>query len=137
MKAVLSAMVAMAALAGAGACRASTAPVLHCQVRYMSDTVLVDAPLVANPYAVAPHAIGTHFQFKAVMVGEGQRVDHIALYVYDMDEPGAPVLIHQVVHKPPFPVDKPMPGLTGWNHVYASYLGREVVYGCALQGGQP
>lgn len=130
-------MVAMSVLAGPGACLAAASPVLHCQVRYMSDTVLVDAPLVASPYAVAPHAIGTHFQFKAVMVGEGQRVDHIALYMYDSDEPGTPVLIHEAVHKPPFQWNKPLPGLTGWNHVYAAWLGREVVYGCALQGEQP
>jgi len=127
MNAVSSAVVAVAMLAGPGACLSATSPRLHCQVRYMSDTVVVNEPLVASPYAVAPHAIGTHFQFKAVVVGEGQRVDHVALYVYDADEPGTPVLIHQVVHKPPFQFGKPLPGLTGWNHVHAAWPGREGV----------
>ena len=112
------------------------APVLHCDVRYMSDTVSIQAEPTAEPYKVVPHDIGGRFGFKAVVVGDSRRVDHVALYAYDLSVTGAPVLIHQVVHHAPFDVDRPVPGLTGWNHVYSSNLGREMVYGCAF-GARP
>jgi hypothetical protein len=111
--------------------------VLHCQVRYVSDTVQIDATPVSNPYGVATHDIGQNFRFKAVVVGADPRIDYIALYVYDLALPGAPVLVHEVVHKPPFQFNVPMPGLTGWNHIYSAKLGRELVYGCALEGAAP
>jgi hypothetical protein len=112
-------------------------PTLHCQVRYLSDTVAIDATPVADPYTVAAHDIGGRFHFKAVVVGNAQQVDYIALYTYDMEVPGAPALAHQIVLKPPFAVDAPVPALTGWNHVFSARLGRELVYGCALQGATP
>lgn len=106
--------------------------VLRCQVRYASDTIHIEARPVANPYTVAAQDIGERFRFKAVMVGNDQQVDYIALYAYDMEMPGAPLLIHEVVHQPPFSSNPKVPGLTGWNHVYSARLGREMVYGCAL-----
>lgn len=106
--------------------------VLRCQVRYASDTIHIEARPVADPYTVAAQNIGERFRFKAVMVGTEKQVDSIALYAYDMEMPGAPLLIHQVVHQPPFSSNPTVPGLTGWNHVYSARLGREMVYGCAL-----
>jgi hypothetical protein len=130
-------MAAMMAIASASGTAVAAPPILHCQARYLSDTVRIDARPVADPYTVAPHDIGGRFSFKAVVVGDEQQVDHIALYAYDLEVPGAPVLIHQVVLKPPFKFDAPLPALTGWNHVYSARLGRELVYGCALQGPTP
>lgn len=126
-----TAMLAMASIAMAAP------PVLRCQVRYMSDTVHIEARPVTDPYTVAAHDIGNRFKFKAVVVGHDQQVDYIALYTYDMEAPVAPALAHQVVLKPPFAIDAPLPALTGWNHVYSSRLGRELVYGCALKGPTP
>jgi hypothetical protein len=108
-------------------------PVLRCEVRYMSDTATLEFEPGSRPYDAVAHDIGGRFRFKAVVAGDARRVDHIALYAYDMSVPRAPVLIHQVVHKPPFATDLPVPGLTGWNHVYSARLGREMVYGCALR----
>jgi hypothetical protein len=108
---------------------------LHCQVRYASETIHIKVRPVANPYAVSAQDIGQRFRFKAVMVGTDVHVDHVALYAYDMEMPGAPLLIHQVVHHPPFSGNSKVPGLTGWNHVYSARLGREMVYGCALSQG--
>lgn len=116
------------------------AEVLRCQVRYASDTVLLEARPVADPYTVAAQDIGGRFRFKAVVVGNPQapqQIDHIALYAYDMEMPGAPLLIHQVVHTPPFADQPALPGLTGWNHIYSAHLGREMVYGCALSKESP
>ena len=42
-------------------------------------------------------------------------------------------MLHQVRYQAPFASSPELPSLTGWNHVYASYLGRELRYGCALQ----
>lgn len=130
-------MVVTLMMAGTAGMAMAAPPILHCQVRYMSDTVRLEARPVADPYTVAPHDIGGRFSFKAVVVGDDQRVDHIALYTYDLEVPGAPALAHQVVLKPPFAVDAPLPALTGWNHVFSARLGRELVYGCALQGATP
>lgn len=126
-------MIALVALAGAAAMPAQAdAAVLRCQVRYASETVQIEARPVADPYTVASQDIGKRFRFKAVVLGKDQRVDHIALYAYDLEMPGAPVLIHEVVHQAPFSANAKIPGLTGWNHVYSARLGREMVYGCAL-----
>ena len=111
---------------------ATAAAVLRCQVRYASETIHIEARPVADPYTVAAQDIGERFRFKAVVVGTEKQVDHIALYAYDMEMPGAPLLIHEVVHQPPFSSNSTVPGLTGWNHVYSARLGREMVYGCAL-----
>lgn len=121
------------ALAAPAWSASSTAePVLRCQVRYASETFHLEARPTSTPYDVAPHDIGGRFRFKAVVVGAQGVVDHIALYAYDMAVPQAPVLIHQVRYQAPLPIHTAIPGLTGWNHVYSSYLGREMVYGCAL-----
>jgi hypothetical protein len=110
-------------------------PLLRCQVRYASDTVHLETRPTSAPYEVVPHDIAGRFGFKAVVVGTPAAVDHIALYAYDMAVPQAPVLIHEVVYHPPFPVNPTVPGLTGWNHVYSARLGREMVYGCAFTKG--
>jgi len=124
---------ALAGLVLAAASQAQPAStVLQCQVRYMSQTLSFDTLPTDQPYAVTSHDIAERFRFKAVVVGTPSQVEHIALYAYDMSVPNAPVLVHEVVHKPPFALDRPIPGLTGWNHIYSSRLGREMVYGCAL-----
>ena len=129
-------LVAMLSGAAAAPARPDEAtPVLQCQVRYMSNTTSIEASPTSNPYGVAAHDIGGRFRFKPVLVGDAGRLEYVALYAYDMDVPGAPVLIHEVVHKPPFAVDRPIPALTGWNHVYSARFGREMVYGCTLGTG--
>jgi hypothetical protein len=125
--------VAITSPAGSQEVTSAGTPVLRCEVRYLSETATLEFEPGPRPYDVAAHDIGGRFRFKAVVAGNAGRVDHIALYAYDMSVPRAPVLIHQVVHKPPFATDRPVPGLTGWNHVYSARLGREMVYGCALR----
>lgn len=129
---IVAAALLWAATAGTAWSQALGA-ILHCQVRYMSDTVSIDAHPTTQPYTVASHDIAGRFRFKAVVVGDDRHVEHVALYAYDMSVPAAPVLIHEVVHKPPFAPGKPVPALTGWNHVYSARLGREMVYGCAFR----
>ncbi|MGC4075993.1 MAG: hypothetical protein QM702_02960 [Rubrivivax sp.] len=107
-------------------------PLLRCELRYVSTTMQVEARPVADPYTVAAQDVDTRFRFKAVVLGTPERVDSVSLYAYDMAVDNAPVLIHEVVYRPPFAAGTAVPALTGWNHVYSSRLGRELVYGCAL-----
>lgn len=111
---------------------AEQSPLLRCELRYVSTTMRIEARPVADPYTVAAQDVGTRFRFKAVVLGTSERVDSVSLYAYDMAVDNAPVLIHEVVLRPPFPAGTAIPALTGWNHVYSSRLGRELVYGCAL-----
>lgn len=111
---------------------AAEGPLLRCELRYVSTTMQVEARPVADPYTVAAQDVGTRFRFKAVVLGTPERVDSVSLYAYDMAVDNAPVLIHEVVYRPPFAAGTAVPALTGWNQVYSSRLGRELVYGCAL-----
>lgn len=124
----LAALAAVTALPAA----AAESPLLRCELRYVSTTMQVQARPVADPYTVAAQDVDTRFRFKAVVLGTPERVDSVSLYAYDMAVDNAPVLIHEVVYRPPFPAGTAIPALTGWNHVYSSRLGRELVYGCAL-----
>lgn len=110
-------------------------PGLVCQVRYASETRLLHQPVTLDPYTAATMDFDNRFRFRAVIWGSLTRVDHITLTVYELasDSGAPPVIVHQVRYQPPFNTGREIPALTGWNHVYASYLGRELRYGCALE----
>lgn len=109
------------------------APELVCQLRYGSEEQVVRQQVSADPYAAVAQSMGERFQFKAVVLGEPDRIDHITLTVYDLSVPGAPVPVNQVRYTAPFNMHPVLPALTGWNHIYSSVYGREFRYGCALQ----
>lgn len=113
-------------------------PTLLCDVRQADVTRRVTAQPTSDPYGVVSHDIDERFRFKAV-VGAGPTGDaaYVKLYIYDMAVRGAPVLLHMATHLPPWPLMHELPALTGWNHVYSSVLGRELVYGCTWQGDAP
>jgi hypothetical protein len=113
-------------------------PTLHCDVRQADITRRFEARPTADPYGVASHDIDGRFRFKAVVgAGTTGEAAYVKLHVYDMAVKGAPVLLHMATHQPPWPAGHEVPALTGWNHVYSSVLGRELVYGCAWQEGAP
>lgn len=76
--------------------------------------------------------IAGRFRFKAVMVGQGARIEYIKLYTY-LETPRQPVLIHQATYRPPFPVPSGADGLTGEQRVYGGPKERELIYRCTLQ----
>lgn len=121
----------MLALASTGAVAA--APDLVCEVRYASEAQVIRQHVSDDPYAATAQSIGQRFQFKAVVLGEPERIEHVSITVYDLSVDGAPVVIHQAHYEPPFNMHAELPALTGWNHVYSSVYGRELRYGCALQ----
>ena len=105
---------------------------LVCQVRYASETRMLRQSATTDPYSAATTDFADRFRFKAVVLGSPGRIGHITLTVYELTET-APVIIHQVRYGAPFNMNNEIPALTGWNHVYANYRGRELRYGCALK----
>lgn len=126
---------ALAAVAAWACAPAWAAPQLQCEVRYASQTVAVDAAPTDEPLRVPTVALDQRFAFKAVVRGAADRIEHISLSTYDLEAEGAPALVHQQRLSPPFATGSEVPALTGWQHVYSSVLGRELVYGCALREG--
>ncbi len=108
------------------------APQLSCEVSQGGETRVLEFSSVSNPYAVKAQDINRRFRFKAVMVGNGQTVDYINLYIYYLSS-GQAVLLYQTKFLSPVPQKKAMPyALTGYHYVYSPVLGREMQFGCAL-----
>jgi len=84
----------------------------------------------ADPYTVKAVDIGEHFRFKAVVIGDAQRIEYIKTYAY-YRTPRQPVLLHSASYI------APQPGfVTGTHYLYSPRLERELKYTCALQGEQ-
>jgi hypothetical protein len=111
-------------------------PLVTCQVTYAGATQTVVAPPVPDPYPVPSVDIGGRFAFKAVMVGDAQKVERIVLYAYLAAQPH-PVLIHQAKYLPPFPRSVAPWAFTGQHHVYGGPQERELIYSCTLEGWAP
>ena len=127
---------AMLALAAALLPCAQAAPLLRCEVTYAGATQVVEARPVEDPYPVPSVDIGGRFRFKAVMVGHGERVDHIALYAYRGTH-RQPILVQEAKYLPPFRVTEVPYPLTGEQHLYAGVVERELIYSCTLEGIAP
>ena len=111
---------------------------LRCDVTYAGTTRQVVARPVQDPYGQAPVDIAERFLFKPVVVGAGNGIDRINLYVY-LSTRLQPVLVQQAKYLPPFhwPADgSPLP-LTGRQHLYAGPVERELIYSCALHKAMP
>jgi hypothetical protein len=106
---------------------------LICQVRYASDTRMLRQAATPDPYAAATVDFENRFRFRAVALGTDADIAHITLTVYELAESSPPVIVHQARHQAPFDQGTAIPALTGWNHVYAAGIGRELRYGCALR----
>lgn len=136
---------AMSFLAGvlvAGAGHAQAQARLECLVTYAGASQQVLAQPVDSPYDVPTIDIGGRFDFKAVLVGQGEDVRRAVVYVY-LQTARQPVLIQQATYLPPYrgPVssvaaDAPI-DLTGRQHLYAGTQERELIYNCTLRGARP
>jgi len=114
---------------------ALAAPRLECRLEHGGAEYAVSAMAVTDPYTVAAQPVGERFRFKAVMVGEGGRVDYVKLYAYYQ---GArqPVLLQQAEYRAPAVTSGQDPvALTGRQRLYSPDLERELSYGCALVEG--
>ncbi len=113
-----------------------SAALLRCDITYAGSIQVIETGPVADPYPVASVDIGGRFWFKAVLVGQGSRVEYVKLYAY-LDTTKQPLLIHEAVHLPPFQAGAAPYSLTGTHHLYAGPVERELIYACTLQGAQP
>ena len=111
---------------------------LQCALTYAGVTQTVLAEPVQDPYRVAAVDVRNRFRFKAVLVGEGERVDRVNLYVYQ-NSAQQPVMVQHAKYLPPWlwPADGSPLLLTGEQHVYAGPLERELMYSCMLVRGRP
>ncbi|MBS0423495.1 MAG: hypothetical protein JSR71_03500 [Proteobacteria bacterium] len=109
---------------------------LVCQVRYASETRMLHPSATTDPYSAATVDFDNRFRFRAVVLGSPGQISHITLTVFELANEAPPVIIHQVRYQAPFNMNNEIPALTGWNHVYTNYLGRELRYGCALKAVQ-
>lgn len=118
--------------------KAWAATELRCDVSYAGGTQTVVAQPVQDPYAVPAVDVHGRFRFKAVMVGVGDRIERINLYV-QQKTPTQPVILQQAKYLPPFhwPGDGPPLALTGQQRLYASPVERELIYSCALHRSRP
>jgi hypothetical protein len=114
---------------------AAAQPLLRCEVTYAGATQVLQTGVVASAYEVAAVDIAGRFAFKPVMVGQGDRVAYIKLYVYRATD-GDPVLVQQGKYLPPWPAGAAQ-SLTGAQFIYAGPLQRELQYACRLEGVQP
>ena len=122
-----------ACLLGLGTSLTWAEPLLRCELTYAGATQTVQTFPVQDPYAVAAEDVRGRFRFKAVMVGTGERIDRINIYVYQ-NTPQQPVIVQQAKYLPPFHWSAdglPLP-LTGQQHLYAGPMERELIYSCAL-----
>ena len=119
------------------ASQAHAGPRLYCQIEQGYRTQVHEASPAQNPYSFQPVDVRNRFRFKAVVVGDAQRVDYVKLYTYYYLR-GQPVLLH-MVHYPSPPVAKDAePGqLTGLQRVYSPQLGFEMQYQCSLREAAP
>ena len=115
---------------------APAAPLLRCEVSYAGTTHVIEARPVADPYPVPSVDIGGRFRFKAVVVGNAARIQHIALYAY-LDAGRQPMLIQEAKYLPPYQSSTTPYLLTGEQHLYAGPVERELIYSCTLQGVAP
>ena len=128
----LTALALAACVAWPAPAFAKTSTLLRCQVHYGGETQTLDYPPVTDIYAVPATPIGRAFRFKAVLAGEGGRIDYVAIYSYAQTEPWNE-LLHQVKYlKPALTLTQDPAGLTGQVYVYSRDLHRELHYGCAL-----
>jgi hypothetical protein len=111
---------------------ASAAPVLRCHLSQSGTVQALDFMPVADPYRVKSVDIQENFRFKAVVVGDAQKISYIKLYTYYYSK-RQPVLLHQARYLAPTVQTDPRPdALTGTITLYSPHMEREFQYGCAL-----
>ncbi len=107
-------------------------PRLRCEVDQGGTIQTIEATPVSDSYGVQGIDINGRFRLKAVVVGDADRVDYVALYTWYLGG-GRPALLHEVKYQAPAARPDPPPAaLTGQQYLYAPGLDREFQCGCAL-----
>jgi len=128
---------ASALLACGGACAVQAAPVLRCHFEVNAELSTQEFSPVDDPYTVRSIELSQRFRFKAVVLGDAQRVSLINLYVSHLAD-RQPMLMQHLKFVAPIAQTQSDPNaLTGRVALYSPYQGKELVYGCALQEVTP
>jgi hypothetical protein len=118
-------------------CVAQAAPVLRCHFEVNAELSTHEFTPVSDPYPVRSIDLSERFRFKAVVLGDAQRVSLINVYVSHLAE-RQPMLMQHLKFVSPIPQHQPEPNaLTGRVALYSPYQGKELVYGCALHEVSP
>lgn len=111
---------------------ATAQPRLRCQIEQGATSQVLEFAPVADPYSVPAIHINTGFHFKAVVIGDAQRVQYINLYTY-YETDRRMLLLHEAKYQAPtIQTDPARDALTGRNFLYSPGREREFRYGCAL-----
>jgi hypothetical protein len=108
---------------------------LQCEIEVNGEVHRHAFSMVSDPYSAGSVDIGERFRFKAVVLGEGDRVDLVNIYAYYQTR-RQPMLMQHAKHLAPVPMRHPQPdALTGRVALYSPVLGKELAYRCALHQG--
>ena len=111
---------------------AHASPVLRCNFVVNAESYQHAFEPVSNPYTVSSVDLGGRFRFKAVVLGDAQKVDVINLYVSYQTQ-RQPMLMQHLKFVAPVAQTHPAPdALTGRVALYSPFLGKELQYSCAL-----
>ena len=78
----------------------AAAPKLRCEVDQGGTTQTIEVAPVSDPYGVQGIDINGRFRFKAVVVGDADRINYVALYTWYLGD-GRPVLLHEAKYQTP------------------------------------
>ncbi|PIT71576.1 hypothetical protein B9Z41_16830 [Limnohabitans sp. JirII-31] len=116
---------------------ALASPLLRCQFEVNAEAQQHAFVPTRDPYPVTSIDLNQRFRFKAVVLGDDQRVELINLYVYYQTH-RQPMLMQHVKFVAPVAQQTPAPdALTGQMAVYSPFLGKELQYSCALHEVTP
>ena len=111
---------------------AKASPQLRCHFEVNAERFEHSFNPVADPYTVTSVNLADRFRFKAVVLGNDSRVDLINLYVSYQTE-RQPMVLQHIKFVAPISQASPNPdALTGRVALYSPFLGKELLYGCAL-----
>ena len=111
---------------------AQASPQLRCHFEVNAERFEHSFHPVSNPYTVTSVNLADRFRFKAVVLGDGTRVDLINLYVFYQTERQPMILQHNKYVAPQAQSAPDVNALTGRVALYSPFLGKELLYGCAL-----
>lgn len=131
------ALSALGCLCSGWFCVAQASTVLRCHFEVNAELSTHEFTPVSDPYTVRSIDLSERFRFKAVVLGDAQRVSLINLYVSHLAE-RQPMVMQHLKFVSPIAQTQPEPNaLTGRVALYSPYQGKELVYGCALHEVSP
>jgi len=111
---------------------AQASPQLRCHFEVNAERFEHSFNPVSDPYTVTSVNLANRFRFKAVVLGDDTRVDLINLYVSYQTQ-HQPMVLQHTKFVTPIAQTQPSPdALTGRVALYSPFLGKELLYGCAL-----